>query len=154
MRRLKFFVLLITTIFANSVLADEQHFLTVDELVANGYSLMSGQQIREIMTDRAIRVVDIETEAVIISEHTQSSNAMDRKFVETKTDKASSLFDPRLMARAPTLEGKIKRKVVGDELISTDGVRTYHYRLYKKQQTIFAVRDIDSGNVFFEVEVK
>jgi len=139
-------------IFANSALADEQHFLTVDELVA--YSLMSGQQIREIMTNRAIRVVDIETEAVITSENTQSSNAMDRKFVETKTDKASSLFDPRLMARAPTLKGRIKRKVVGDELISTDGVRTYHYRLYKKQQTIFAVRDIDSGSVFFEVEVK
>jgi len=132
--------------------------LTVDELVDSGYSLLSGQQILEIMTNHTIKVVDIETDAVSISKNDESNTDtdidIDRKFVETKSDKASYFLDPRLMARAPPLEGKIERKVIGDDLIATDGVRTYHYRLYKKQERIFAVRDIDSGNVFFEVLVK
>ncbi len=154
MGKFKVCLLLLAAVVSGQPVAAEKYFLTVDELVANGYSIMSGQQIREIMANRAIRVIDIETEAVSISENNKSSNVMDRKFVETKTDKTSLLLDPRLMARSPTLEGKIKRKVVGDELISTDGVRTYHYRLYKKQNRIFAVRDIDHGDVFFEVEIK
>ena len=59
-----------------------------------------------------------------------------------------------LMARAPALQGKIERKVVGDELVSSDGVRTYHYSVYEKQGRMFAVRDIDNGNVFFEIKLQ
>jgi len=145
---------LLITMFSINVFADEKHFLTVDELVNNGYILLSGQQVLEIMNNHTIKVVDIETDAVTVSRNDKSGAAMDRKFVETKSDKASTLLDTRLLARAPALEGKIERKVVGDELIATDGVRTYHYKLYKKQEKIYAVRDIDYGNVFLEVEVK
>ncbi len=154
MNRIKICTVLLLAVLSMSSVADEKPFLTVDELVDTGYTLLSGQQIMQIMAGRTIRVVDIETDAVTISEKGIASAAMDRKFVEKKSDKASSLLDPRLMARAPALEGKIERKVIGDELISTDGVRTYHYRLYKKHDKIFAVRDIDYGNVFFEVVVK
>lgn len=154
MNKFNIFTVLLITVFSIDSHAEEKHFLTVDELIESGYSLLSGQQILEIMTNNTIKVVDIETDAVSISKNDESNTDMDRKFVETKSDKASYFLDPRLMARAPPLEGKIERKVTGDELIATDGVRTYHYRLYKKQERIFAVRDIDSGNVFFEVEVK
>ncbi|GMR01235.1 MAG: hypothetical protein BMS9Abin19_0601 [Gammaproteobacteria bacterium] len=147
-------VVLLITMLSVNVCADEKHFLTVDELVDNGYILLSGEQVLEIMGNHTIKVVDIETDAVTISRNDKSGAVMDRKFVETKNDKASSLLDARLLARAPALEGKIEREVVGDELIATDGVRTYHYKLYKKQEKIYAVRDIDHGNVFFEVEVK
>ena len=41
-----------------------------------------------------------------------------------------------------------------DALVATDGVRTYHYSLYKKQDELFAVRDIDYGYVFYKVTVK
>jgi len=146
--------LLLISIFSINAFADEKHFLTVDELVENGYILLSGQKILEIMGNHTIKVVDIETDAIAISKNDKSNATMDRKFVETKSDKAASMLDVRLMARAPALEGKIERKVAGDELIATDGVRSYHYRLYKKQEKIFAVRDIDHGNVFFEVKVK
>lgn len=143
---------LLITIFSINVSAGEKVFLTVDELINNGYVLLSGQQILEIMQNRTIKVVDIETAAETVSEKSKSHDGMNRKFAETKSDKASTLLDPRLMARAPALEGRIERKVVGDELIATDGIRTYHYRLYKKLDKIFAVRDIDHGNVFFEVK--
>ena len=154
MNRFNIYTVLLITVFSINSHADEKTFLTVEELVDNGYSLLSGQQILEIMTNHTIKVVDIETNAVSISKNDESNTDMGRKFVETKSDKASYFLDPRLMARAPPLEGKIERKVAGDELIATDGVRTYHYRLYKKQERIFAARDIDNGNVFLEVEVK
>ena len=152
MNMLKFYGVLLIATLSIHVHADSSKFLTVDELVDRGYKVLSGLQILEIMADHTIRVVDIETDAEIISNKKTSEEAMDRKFVETKSDKASLLFDTRLMARAPALDGKIERKVVGDQLVSTNGVRTYRHRLYEKDGRVFAVRDIDHGNVFFEVK--
>jgi len=154
MCRLKFFIFLLTVFISINTYAEDKVFLTVQELIDNGYVQLSGQKIIEIMNNNKIKVVDIETEAVSISKHDASDVAMDREFKETKSDKTSYFLDSRLMARAPALEGKIERKVVGDELVSTDGIRTYSYRLYEKQGRMFAVRDIDHGNVFFEVELK
>jgi len=153
MSKLTYYLVLLM-LFSIKVAADENPFLTVAELVKNGYAQLTGQQLYEIMNKNEIRIVDIETDAVTISEHEKSDSVMDRKFEETKSDKASYFLDSRLMARAPALQGTIKRKVVGDELVATDGVRTYNYSVYEKQGRMFAVRDIDNGNVFFEVEVK
>lgn len=146
-----FFFLVLLSV---DIYAEEKQFLTVDELIDHGYVQLSGEQIIEIMNNNKIKVVDIETEAVSISRHDKSETAMDREFKETQGDKASFMLDSRLMARAPALEGKIERKVIGDELVSTDGVRTYKYSLYEKQGKMYAVRDIDHGNVFFEVRME
>lgn len=143
---------MLSVVFSFASYAGDKQFLTVDELIDKGYSLMSGEQMLELMRRKTIKVVDIETDAVQISKHDKSDAAMDRKFVETKTEKTSSLFDAGLLARAPALDGKVEREVVGDELVSTNGVRTYRYRLYRKQEKIFAVRDIDNGNVFLEIK--
>ncbi len=154
MKKCNIFVALLIAVFSNNAYTEEATFLTVDEIIADGYQLLSGLQILDIMNNYTIKVVDIETGAVSISKNDNLNDSIDRKFVDKKSEKASSILDPRLMARAPPLDGKIERRVVGDELISTDGVRTYHFRLYKKQEKIYAVRDIDYGNVFFEVMVK
>ena len=151
MKKRNIFAALLMIVFANNVYADEAGFLTVDEIVADGYELMSGLQILDLMNNYKIKVVDIETGAVSVSKNDNLNDAIDRKFTDKKGDKPSSMLDPRLMARAPPLDGKIERRVVGDELISTNGVRTYHFRLYKKQEKIYAVRDIDYGNVFFHI---
>lgn len=148
-----YFVVLLLC-FSTGVTAEEKAFLTVDELIAHGYVQLSGEKILQLMNTRKIKVVDIETDAVSVSQHDKSDVAMDREFKMKKGDKASSVLDARLLARAPALEGKIERKVVGDELITSDGVRTYHFRLYKKQENLYAVRDIDNGIVFFKVEVR
>ncbi len=149
---IKIYGVLLIAILSINAQADSSKFLTVDELVDRGYKVVSGLQIHEMMANHTIRVIDIETDAEIVSNKKSSEEAMDRKFVEKKSDKASLLLDTRLMARAPALEGEIERKVVGDQLVSTDGLRTYRYRLYEKEGRIFAVRDIDHGNVFFEVK--
>ena len=154
MNKFKVFVVLLITVFSINSNAGEKPFLTVDEIVADGYEMLSGLQILDIMNNHTIKVTDIETDAVIISKNDTNNDAIDREFVDKKKGKASTILDSRLMARAPPLDGEIKRRVVGDELISTNGLRTYRFRLYKKQERIFAVRDIDHGNVFFEVKVK
>ncbi len=154
MNKLNVFSVLFIALFSSNVFADEVHFLTVKEIVEDGYVQLSGLQIVEIMNKHIIKVVDIETDSVITSKNDSLNNTIDRKFVDEQKDKSSVILDPRLMARAPPLDGKLERRVVGDELVVTDGIRTYHYSLYRKQERIFAVRDIDHGNVFLEVKYK
>ena len=154
MNNLKSFILVLLALLSVSTHAAEEEFLTVDELVRHGYVKLSGERITEIMNKHKIKVVDIETDAVSISKSEEAKAGMEREFKETQSDKASFFLDSRLIARAPPLDGKIERKVVGDALVATDGVRTYNYTLYEKDGRMFAVRDIDAGNVFFEVQLK
>jgi len=138
----------------NTVYADEKKFLTVDKLIENGYVKLTGEQIFEFMKKKVIEVTDIETDAISISRHSQSSPGMEREFDDEKAAKSLYFLDTRLLARAPPLEGKIDRRVVGDELVSTDGLRTYKFSVYEKQGRMFAVRDIDYGNVYYQVKFK
>ncbi len=147
-------LLMVFSFLSNSVFADEKQFLTVEELTKNGYVQLTGSQLSTLMEKRVIKVVDIETDAVSISQQGKTETGMDRKFKDVKSDRSLYFLDSRLLARAPGLEGKIDRKIVGDELISTDDLRTYHYSVYEKQGKYFAVRDIDHGNVYYRVDVK
>ena len=131
-------------------------FLTVEKIIEDGYSKLNGLQIIELMDKHVIEVVDIETNAVAVSQLEPDSgkpeSGMERTFDETKKNKASAFLDTRLLARAPPLEGKIERRVEGDALVATDGVRTYRYSVYEKHGHMYAVRDIDAGYVYFEVK--
>jgi hypothetical protein len=133
-------------------------FLTVETITEDGYRKLTGLQIIELMDKHVIEVVDIETEATSVSQlksdSSKSESGMERKFDETKKDKASAFLDTRLLARAPPLDGKIERRVEGNALVATDAIRTYRYRVYEKQGHMYAVRDIDAGYVYYEVKVK
>ena len=145
------------SLFVNAqadVQVGEKHFLTVDELIIHNYTKLTGQQILDLMSRHSIKVIDIETDAVALSTRKKSEAGMEREFEGVKDNKALYFLDARLLARAPALEGQIDRKVVGNELVATDGIRTYRYTVYKKQNRMFAVRDIDNGNVYYELEVK
>lgn len=150
------FLILTVCIFSTTVLAEEKRFLTVEELTKNDYVQLTGLQISELMKKHVIEVIDIETDAVSISRrgNGNAEDGMERKFDDLKTDKTLYFLDTRLLARAPPLQGEIKRSVKGDALVSTDGVRTYQFSVYEKQGKIYAARDIDHGNVFYEVKVK
>ena len=146
-------------LYAEEVIDDtKKPLLTVEKIIEDGYSKLSGLQLIELMDKHVIEVVDIETEATSVSQlksdSSESESGMERKFDETKKDKASAFLDTRLLARAPPLDGKIERRVEGDALVATDGVRTYRYRVYEKQGHMYAVRDIDAGYVYYEVKVK
>ncbi len=148
-------LLVFSSLFVN-VHADEKHFLTVDELIENGYTQLSGLQLIDLLKENKIEIRDIETDAVSLSTRakTQAGNTANRKSEDVKSDRALYFLDARLLARAPSLEGDPDLKVAEDELIASDGVRTYHIKFYEKQGKMFGARDIDHGNVFFEIIVK
>lgn len=146
-------------LYAEEIIDDtKKPLLTVEKIIEDGYSKLSGLQLIELMDKHVIEVVDIETEATSVSQlksdSSKSESGMERKFDETKKDKTSTFLDTRLLARAPPLDGKIERRIEGDALVATDGIRTYRYRVYQKQGHMYAVRDIDAGYVYFEVKVK
>lgn len=132
--------------------ADDAKFLTVDALLANGYTQLSGAQLNELLKTRSIEIHDIETEAVYFSEHDGSDNTNNRKLEQTRGHGAGYLLNAELLARAPSLAGQPDYRIAGNELIAEDGVRTYHIKLYRKNDRIFIARDIDHGNVFYEIK--
>ena len=145
---------LVSALASANLSADDSGFTKVEDLVKDGFEKLAGHQIATLMDKHVIEVVDIETDAVTVSKRGAGEAGMERKFEKTKPENASAMFNPRLLARAPALEGKLERKVAVDALVVTDGVRTYRYSIYKKQDELFAVRDIDHGYVFYKVTVK
>lgn len=132
--------------------ADEKRFLTVDVLLNNGYAQLTGTQLNKLLEQGNIEIHDIETEAVYLSRLDGPDKSNNRKLEQTKSHGTEYILDADLLARAPSLAGQPDYKVVGDELIAEDGVRTYHIRLYQKNERIFITRDIDHGNVFYEIK--
>ena len=149
-------ILLALLFLPPAINADDKQFLTVDELVANGYAQLTGLQLIELLKEHKVEVRDIETEAVSLSTRieTKAGNTANRKSEDIKSGKSLYFLDTRLLARAPSLEGEPDYTVVDDEMVATDGVRTYHIRFYEKQDKVYGARDIDNGNVFFEIIVK
>ena len=148
-------VLFLVSILVSAALnASDSGFIRVDDLVKDGFTKLAGNQIAELMNKHIIEVIDIETDAVTVSKRHAGEAGMERTFEQSKPENASAMFNPKLLARAPALEGRLERKVAVDALVVTDGVRTYHYSIYKKQDKLFAVRDIDHGYVFYKVTVK
>ena len=136
--------------------ADIKNFLTVDNLIENGYTQLTGLQLIELLNEHKVEVRDIETESVSLSTRieTEAGNTANRTSKELKAGKSSYFLDTRLLARAPSLSGEPDYKVSEDEMIATDGLRTYHIRFYEKKGKMYGARDIDNGSVFFEIIVK
>ncbi len=136
--------------------AEEKNFLTVDNLIANGFVQLTGLELIELLKENKVEVHDIETQSVSLSTRieTEAGNAANRTSKELKAGNAYYSLDTRILARAPSLSGEPDYKVSGDVLVATDGLRTYHIRFYRKQDEMYGARDIDNGSVFFKVIVK
>ena len=152
-RNISFGPLLLALLFLYiNAYAAEKRFLTVDALLNNGYTQLTGSQVSELLKEGSIEIQDIETEAVYLSKLDGTNNSNNRKLEQIKSHGTAYILDADLLARAPSLAGQPDYKVVGDELIAEDGVRTYHIKLYQKNDRIFIARDIDHGNVFYEIK--
>ena len=54
----------------------------------------------------------------------------------------------------PAIMGISGYEVVGDTIVSSDGLKTITATLYRKGDEILVARDIDSGKVKFKLQVK
>ncbi len=148
--------ILLSVVLSNHVYAEDAPFITLDKLIDDGYVQLTGLQLIELLKQHQVEVRDIETEAVSHSTRieTDADSVESRKSEAVKSAKSAYFLDTRLLARAPPLEGEPELTVSEDTMGATDGVRTYRYRFFEKQGKMYGVRDIDHGNVFYEIIVK
>ena len=122
--------LLLMLCLSNFSLANSGESLTVDELKNTGYTQLTGLQIIALLNQQRVAVRDIATDAVYISVRNKNGSLDNRKIENDKSPSSKYLFDTELLARAPLLSKNAKYEVLGDELISKDGIRTYKIKFY------------------------
>lgn len=124
--------------------------LTVHGLESDGYQLLKGQQLHNIFKLQGIEVTDIESGAIRIFHPDHVHTDRMESVSKVKDAKSSAMFDPDLVSRpAPLVNARYK--ITGDAIIATDGVREYRLSFYRKGDSIYAVRNVDAGKVYFLV---
>lgn len=141
-------VLLIST----QVLAQNTDIeLTVKGLIANGYHKMSGDEIQKQLLNKKLVLIDLDAksqyEAILLT----SGKTKKKKTVK---EHPSTLTDAKFQGRAPILKGPVEYSVKGDAIVTTDGIRTHISTLYKKDDDILGIRDVDNGQVNFRITIK
>lgn len=139
-------------IIAVPVLATENRTsLTASKLLSQGYIKMSGATIHKKLIGPTIIIIDLlagsEYEAVFFSDGKS-------KIKKTKDNKPGTLTDADYQGRAALLTGFNAFTIKGDTVITTDGVRSYISTLYKKDNVILGVRNVDDGRVYFQIKSK
>jgi len=122
--------------------------LTVEDILADGYKQMTGEQIRAELKQKKLVVLDLNTGAIYESTTLAGSEREQKK---TKEEGLQYLTNPELHGQAPILIGNATYAIEGDNVKSTDGVRSFIISLYRKENRILGARDIDHGNVNFEL---
>jgi len=132
--------------YVNSAIADAKAPLTMNDL--NGYHVMTGIEISEILLGKTVILKDLLSEAVYEIKISQNG-LTEKKIITAKSPK--TLTNVEYQARADLLSGDVKFSIEGNKIITTDGVRTYISTLYKKDRKIYGVRDVDNESVNFQI---
>jgi len=114
----------------------------------NGYNIMTGLEISEILLGKTVVLKDLLSEAVYEIKISQNG-LTEKKVITNKSPK--TLTNVEYQARADILSGDVKFSIEGNKIITTDGVRTYISTLYKKGMNIYGVRDVDNESVNFQI---
>jgi len=128
------------------ILADNDSRLTLQKL--DGYHIMTGLEISEILLGKTVILKDLLSEAVYEIKISQDG-LTEKKVIKAKSPKTLTNVD--YQARADILSGDVKFAIEGNKIITTDGVRTYIATLYKKGINIYGVRDVDHESVDFQI---
>ena len=123
----------------------------VKDLLNDNYTEMTPQQFRQQLINKELVIIDLQSGAEY--EVTLQQNKT-TKLKKIKEEKPSTLTDPDYQGRPTLLKGDISFKVEGDNFISTDGIRVYTIKLYKKGDKILGVRDVDYGQANFQIKLK
>ena len=141
-------IILIVSFFmlSNFSVADTNSPMTMKNL--NGYHVMTGIEISEMLLGETVILKDLLSEAVYEIKISQNG-LTEKKIITAKSPK--TLTNVEYQARADILSGDVKFSIEGSKIITTDGVRTYISTLYKKDRKIYGVRDVDNESVNFQI---
>ena len=134
------------------ILADENYArLTTNILLSDGYKKMSGEKISKKLVGPTLLILDL----LAGSEYeVKLSSSGKSKLKKIKEDKPGSLTSADYHSRATVLTGQVSFSIAGDNIVTTDGIRSYSSTLYQKDSVILGVRDIDNGFVNFQIKIK
>jgi len=127
------------------VLAYDSPTLTRDGLLADGFVQMDGDDIRDTIVGKPLRIRDLITGLVYTAEASDGSRTL------TLTDQQKNRAIGSLFHGGPLLIGNATYAIDGNQVISKDGVTTVATSLFRKGDTIYAARDVDRGRVNFEI---
>lgn len=127
-------------------LADNNSILTLQKL--DGYKVMTGIEISEILLGKTVILKDLLSEAEYEIK-INKDGVTEKKIIKAKSPKTLTNVD--YQARADLLRGALKFSIEGNKIITTDGLRTYISTLYKKDKNIYGVRDVDHESVNFQI---
>ena len=131
--------------------SENKTHLTVSKLLTDGYIRMSEATIRKDLIGPTLIIKDLlagsEYEAIFSADGKS-------QLKKIKEDKAHTLTYADYQGRAPLLTGFNVFTIKGDTVTTTDGIRSFTSILYKKDNVILGVRDIDNGRVYFQIKVK
>jgi len=127
-------------------IAENNSKLTLEKL--DGYNIMTGIEISEVLLGKTVILKDLLSEAVYEIKINQNG-VTEKKIITAKSPK--TLTNVEYQARADLLSGAVKFSIEGNKIITTDGLRTYISTLYKKDKNIYGVRDVDHNSVNFQI---
>ena len=141
------FVLVNLTV--SSVMAESK--LTLTSLEKQHYKEMTSKEISELLLGKTITLKDLLSKAVY--EVKINNEGLTKKKV-IKEKSPETLTSIEYNSRAALLTDGLELVVKGNKIITSDGVRTYMSTLYKKQNIIYGVRDIDHDSVNFQIIIE
>jgi hypothetical protein len=129
----------------------EKEGISVDELLASGFTQLTGEQIRQELLGKTLVLRDLrsgrEYEGMLLE-------GGKRVLKETTVEGARQSADALFHGGGPVLLGEAAYEIKDDVIVTTDGLRTIESTLYRQGSRIVAARDVDHGVVNYELSVK
>lgn len=139
-------------VIATPVLAiDNKTSLTASKLLSDGYKKMTSAEIEQQLLGKTLIVLDLQAGSQYQAKFLKHGQ---RQLEKIKEAHPKSLTDSEYHGRAPALTGAATFSLRDGKIISSDGIRTYISILYQKNNNILGVRDIDNGQVTFQIKIK
>jgi hypothetical protein len=148
---MKLIIISILSLVINVTFAGNNESLTLDYLIKNNYQLMSAAEINKIISGKKVILKDLLSKAVYELKIDKSGMTEKKTISEKSPDSITSV---EYSSRADLLSGDVKLSVKGNNIVITDGIRTYISNLYKKEDNIYVVRDVDNSKVSFKIIIK
>jgi hypothetical protein len=124
--------------------------LTVQSVLADGFSQMSGGAIRSELLGKTLLLKDLASGWVYEGALLESG----RRVLKHAGVDDAQIAQAAYHGGGPLLMGESDYEIRDDSIVSTDGLRTITSTLYRKGDRIVAARDVDGGAVNFEVTIK
>ncbi len=123
---------------------------TIDDILADGFVQMSGDDIRELIGQEIVL-------RNTVNGRTYSGQLLEtgrRELTVASDSTEANVVQGLYHGGDPVLMGETGYEIVGDTIVTSDGLRTITSTLYTNGEKILAARDVDAGRVQFEVTVR